>query len=103
VAVSFIGGGNQSTRDNNYVNKYLTQEKDSKQILQKIFLIWCNPQRKHCVLLLIQGGKFQAYGGTWSKMSFLHFHGGYIDSKHPTKLFCLILPNKGIMAIFVIL
>jgi hypothetical protein len=35
-------------------------------------------------------------------MSFLHFHGGYIDTKHPAKLFCLILPNKGIMSIFVI-
>ena len=35
-------------------------------------------------------------------MSFLHFHGDYIDTKHPTKLFGLILPNKGIMAIFVI-
>ena len=33
---------------------------------------------------------------------FLHLHGGYIDTKHPEKLFCLILPNKGIMAIFVI-
>jgi len=32
----------------------------------------------------------------------LHFHGGYIDSKHPAELFCLILPNKGIMTIFVI-
>ena len=45
---------------------------------------------------------FQAYGGTRGKMSFLHFHGGYIDTKHPAKLFCLILPNKGIMSIFVI-
>jgi hypothetical protein len=26
---------------------------------------------------------FQAYGGTWGKMSFLHFHGGYTDTKHP--------------------
>jgi len=35
-------------------------------------------------------------------MSVLHFHGGYIDTKHPAELFCLILPNKGLMAIFVI-
>ena len=40
------------------------------------------------------------FSGIWR--FFLHFHGGYIDTKHPTKLFCLILPNKGIMAIFVI-
>jgi hypothetical protein len=45
---------------------------------------------------------FQAYGGTWGKMSFLHFYGDYIDTEHPAKLFCLILPNKGTMAIFVI-
>ena len=35
-------------------------------------------------------------------MSFLHFHGSYNDTKHPAKLFCLILQNKGIMAIFAI-
>jgi hypothetical protein len=45
---------------------------------------------------------FQAYGGTSGKKSFLHFHGGYINTKHPAKLFCLILPNKGIMSICVI-
>ena len=37
-----------------------------------------------------------------AKLVFLYFHGGYIDTKHPAKLFCLILPNKGIMAICVI-
>jgi hypothetical protein len=52
---------------------------------------------------IIRVRDFQSYGGTWGKMIFfLHFHGGYIDTKHPAKLFCLILPNKGIMAIFVI-
>ena len=46
---------------------------------------------------------FQAYGGTrGKKMSFLHFHGGYIDTRHPAKLFCLNLPNKGILLLFVI-
>jgi hypothetical protein len=32
-------------------------------------------------------------------MSFLHFHWGYIDTKRPAKLFCLILLNtsKGII------
>jgi hypothetical protein len=31
---------------------------------------------------------FQAYGGTrGKKMSFLHFHGGYIDTRHPAKCY----------------
>ena len=61
-------------------------------------LIRCN------LCICNQPRDFQAYGGTWGKMSFLHFHGYWycIDTKHPAKLFCLILPNKGIMAIFVI-
>jgi hypothetical protein len=37
-----------------------------------------------------------------AKWVFLHFHGGYIDTKHHAKLFYLILQNKGILAIFVI-
>ena len=42
---------------------------------------------------------FQAYGGTWGKMSFLHFPWDYIDTKRPAELFCLILLNtsKGII------
>ena len=31
---------------------------------------------------------------------FLHFPGGYIVTKHPAELFCLILQYKGIMVIF---
>ena len=45
------------------------------------------------------------FSGLWRYLGqnkFLHFHGGYIDTKQPAKLFCLILPNKGIMSIFVI-
>jgi hypothetical protein len=29
-------------------------------------------------------------------MSFSHFHGGYIDTKHPAKLFCMILQDSGV-------
>ena len=84
---------------------------DIKQYwIQKIKEMWfwvynfkiCQKSPKTGIIYVTSHEIFRLMEITGAKWDFLHFHWGYIDTKHPAKLFCLILPNKGIVAIFVI-